>query len=308
MKRKGAVFGLISGFTWALDTVIIGVVLAHSVFIQSEHIIFIAPLISTFLHDLFSAFWLSIYLFIRGELKTALSHLTSRDGRIILLGGLLGGPVGMTFYILSIKYLNASFAASFSAVYPAVGALFAFILLKDRLSLKNWIGLITSITFIILLSYTGGEEQTSLNFGIGLLFVFLTIFGWGMESTVVAYGMKDEEITPEQSILLRQLVSACTYGIIILPFIKGSYSLVGEVIFSTEILYILLISIAGSISYLCYYKAINLIGPTKAMGLNISYSAWAILLNFLITGTPVTFKLMLFQCHDHFWFGHDQCG
>jgi drug/metabolite transporter (DMT)-like permease len=55
------------------------------------------------------------------------------------------------------------------------------------------------------------------------------------------------------------------------------------------------IALSGTASYLFYYKAIYALGPTRAMALNISYAAWAILLSFFITGTPITFKLILFS-------------
>lgn len=295
MKIKGAGFGIISGFMWALDTVLIGMVLSRSVFISSEYVILIAPLISTFLHDILSSIWIALYLFARGELKDAITSIRTRSGRFVMLGGLLAGPLGMTSYVLAIKYLGASYTASFSAIYPAVGAFFAFLLLKDRLSPRNWMGLITSITFIFLLGYSGGGDFASTNYWLGFLFILLCIFGWGMESTIVAYGMRDDEITPDQSILLRQLVSSSVYGLIILPFIKDGYSLVYEVVLSKEILFILLIALAGSVSYLCYYKAIDAIGPTRAMGLNISYSAWSIILSFFLLGTPITFKMLFFS-------------
>lgn len=295
MKIKGSLYGIISGFMWALDTVLIGIVLSRSVFVSSEYVILIAPLISTFLHDLLSSVWVALYLLFRGELKDALASIKTKSGKFVLLGGLLGGPVGMTSYILAIKYLGSSYAAPFSAIYPAVGALFAFILLRDRLAPRNWLGLITSIFFIFLLGYTGEGEIASGNYWLGILFILLCISGWGMESTIVAYGMKDDEITPDQSLLLRQMVSAFTYGFIILPFIKDGYSLAYEAVISKELLFILFIAFAGSVSYLCYYKAIDAIGPTRAMGLNISYSAWAIILGFFIVGSPMTFKMLFFS-------------
>ncbi|MEG6534301.1 MAG: DMT family transporter [Caldibacillus thermoamylovorans] len=290
MKFKGVGFGLISGITWALDSVLIGVLLSRGLFLSTEKVIFLAPLVSTFLHDTLSTIWVAIYLALKGKLTSALSKIKTRSGRFVVLAALLGGPVGMTFYTLSIQYIGSSYTASFSAVYPAIGAFFAFLLLRDRLSFKNWIGLFISILFIFLLGYSSGEFA-SANYILGFLFILLCIFGWGMECVIVAYGMKDDEITPEESLQLRQLTSAVAYGLLIIPIFKG-YSLVGEVVTNPEIFFILIIALAGSVSYLFYYKAINAIGPTRAMGLNISYSAWAIILGFFIVGTPITMKML----------------
>ena len=40
----------------------------------------------------------------------------------------------------------------------------------------------------------------------------------------------------------------------------------------------------GTASYLCYYKAIRDLGPSKGMALDITYSVWAIPVSFLLTG------------------------
>lgn len=292
IKSKGLFYGLFSGFTWALDTVLIGMVLAKTVFNSSDSVIFLAPLVSTFLHDMLSSLWMILYMTIRGECKLAFKKLATRSGRFVILGALLGGPIGMTFYVLAVKYLGASLSASISAVYPAVGAFFAFLILKDRLTLKNWIGLFISILFIFLLGFAGGERSPS--FVLGFTFILFCVFGWGMECVILAYGMKDDEITPEQALQLRQLVSAVTYGILILPFFNA-YPLVGEVLKSSEVYFIAGIALSGTASYVFYYKAIYTLGPTRAMALNISYAAWAIFLGFMIAGNPITLKLVVFS-------------
>ncbi|MEH7120961.1 DMT family transporter [Neobacillus vireti] len=291
-KNKGIMFGLFSGFTWALDTVLIGIVLAKGLFVSSDTVIFLAPLVSTFFHDLLSSLWMMIYMAIRGEFKVPFKKITTRSGRFVILGALLGGPIGMTGYVLAVKYLGASLSASISAVYPAIGALFAFFLLKDRLTVKNWIGLFVSILFIFLLGFAGGEP--SHNYILGFLFILLCIFGWGMECVILAYGMKDDEVSPEQALQIRQLVSAVTYAVLILPVFKA-YPLVGEVFSNSVIFFIAVIALSGTASYVYYYKTIYTLGPTRAMALNISYAAWAIFLSFIILHTPVTAKTILFS-------------
>ncbi|MDF2858175.1 MAG: lic operon protein [Neobacillus sp.] len=292
LKNKGTYFGLFSGFTWALDTVLIGMVLSSTLLVSTEQIIFLAPLVSTFFHDLLSSFWMMIYMTIRGEFKVPFKKIFTRSGRFVMLGALLGGPIGMTGYVLAVKYLGASLSASISAIYPAIGAFFAFFLLKDRLTIKNWIGLFISILFIFLLGFSGGTPSPS--YILGFTFILFCIFGWGMECVILAYGMKDDEISPEQALQIRQLVSSVTYAVLILPLFKA-YPIVGEVIVSREFFLIALIALSGTASYVFYYKAIYTLGPTRAMALNITYSAWAIILSFFILGTPITAKLVIFS-------------
>lgn len=64
---------------------------------------------------------------------------------------------------------------------------------------------------------------------------------------------------------------------------------------SREVLFIGVIALAGTVSYVFYYKAIYNMGPTRAMALNITYSAWAIILSAIIIGTSITSKLIFFS-------------
>lgn len=289
---KGVSLGLSSGLFWAIDTILIGYILATSTFLSFTEIAMAAPLISTFLHDAMSAIWMFVIMGVRGELKKTLGKLKTRSGLYVVLAAALGGPLGMTFYVLSVQTIGASFSATISAVYPAVGAFFAFFLLKDRLKLKNWAGLLMSITSIILLSYSG-DLINGLTVSIGFIFILLCIFGWGMEAVICAYGMKDDEVSPIQALLIRQLTSAVIFGFIIIPMFVG-HSYTGQVLSSSAIWIIAGIALAGTLSYIFYYSAINLIGPVRAMGLNISYSAWAILIDVVILGGVFSLKNLLF--------------
>ena len=280
----GATFGLFSGIFWAVDTVLIGIVLSMTEFLEFHEILLVAPLISTFLHDAFSAIWMTVLLTVKGEYKTAIGSLMRKPGRIIILAGTLGGPVGMTFYVLSIQNIGASYTAVISTIYPAVGAFFAYLILKDKLRLSNWFGLIMSITFIILLSYSG-ELVIGSNASIGLIFLIICILGWGLECVVSAYAMKDDGIQPEHALLIRQYTSTLIYGILIIPFFIGhSYTI--KVLSSPMVVLALAgVALAGTLSYIFYYHAINIIGPIRAMAMNITYAAWAVAFEALLFGS-----------------------
>ena len=47
--------GILSGITWAIETIVLGIALSMTPFVSSEQAIVLAPFASTFLHDLFSA-------------------------------------------------------------------------------------------------------------------------------------------------------------------------------------------------------------------------------------------------------------
>lgn len=289
----GVTYGIFSGIFWAVDTVLIGIVLSMTGFLAFEELLFVAPLISTFLHDTFSAIWLTVYLAGKGEYKTAISSLKRKPGRIIILAGTLGGPIGMTFYVLSIQSIGASYTAVISSIYPAVGALFAYLILKDKLRLSNWFGLILSITFIILLSYSG-DLAIGSNASWGIVFLIICILGWGLECVVSAYAMKDDGIKPEHALLIRQYTSAFIYGMLIIPlFVGHTYTL--QIMASPIVVLALAgVALAGTLSYIFYYNAINIIGPIRAMAMNITYAAWAVAFGAILFGTVFTWKEVMF--------------
>ncbi|WP_446470110.1 EamA family transporter [Xenorhabdus stockiae] len=118
--------------------------------------------------------------------------------------------------------------------------------------------------------------------------------GWGAEVVISSYGM-NKNIPADIAYFIRQLSSSLGYLIVIIIFI---HSIPGvKYIFSSFNLSILLlaVSLTTTVSYLLYYHAIEKLFPIRAMALNITYSAWAIIFSHFIIGDPVSMSL-LFTC------------
>ena len=49
------------------------------------------------------------------------------------LSGVLGGPIGMSAYLLSIHYLTIYYAAPLSSLFPVFAALMSYWILKEKL-------------------------------------------------------------------------------------------------------------------------------------------------------------------------------
>ncbi len=121
--------GLFAGITWALETVVLGIALGMSPFLTTEQAILLAPFVATFLHDAFSAVFTFIYNAVRGKLGELFAVFRTKDFKWLALASAIGGPVGMTGYVLAVNHLGASVGAVASAVYPAVGTVLAYIFL-----------------------------------------------------------------------------------------------------------------------------------------------------------------------------------
>jgi drug/metabolite transporter (DMT)-like permease len=288
--RKGLGFGLLAGATWGVDTVLVGIVMAMTPFIDTERAMILAPFVSTFLHDFFSAVWATIYMIIKGEFKNVLKTAKTKGGRFVMLAALLGGPVGMTCYLLSIKYIGAAYTASITAIFPGVGAFLAFVFLKEKMNKRVWSGIALSIVGVITLGYMPAELSSGSNFLLGILFALGTVFAWSIEGVICAYSMKYGEVDAEHAINIRQATSGLFYAAIIIPLISG-YDLAFSAATSKVGLLIAITALVGTTSYIQYYKAISMIGAARSTALNITYGVWAIILQIIFFKTPVSLQL-----------------
>ena len=280
-------FGLFSGILWGLDTVVLGIALSMAPFIDTPEAIAFAAVASSFLHDAACAIWLAIYMGIRGRLKDTLAALKTRSGLVVIAGALLGGPIGMTGYVIAINNIGAAYTAIISAFYPALGAFLSYVLLKEKMSAKQIASLIVALFGVMAMGYISAGDSEMGNTTIGLVGAILAVIGWGSEAVLCAWGMKDDAVDNETALQIRETASALVYGIAVLPLF-GAWGFTAHAIpnFATGI--VALSALAGTASYLFYYKGISVIGAAKAMALNISYSAWAVAFGFILQGTVPT--------------------
>ena len=297
-------YGVLAGVTWALETIVLGIALAMTPFISTEQAVFLAPFVSTFLHDACSAVWAAVYNGVRGNSKNVWNALVKTgSGKYVVIAAVIGGPVGMTGYVLAVNYMGASIGAVASAIFPAIGAVLAYIFLKEKMQWYRWILLIMTLFGVYGLSYS--PELDLSHFAIGVVGALMCAFGWGIEAVILAKCLQDPEVKDEYALQIRQTTSALVYGAILLPLMKGWKFTVG--LFSADTGWLLptiaFAALFATVSYLFYYKAIAKVGASKAMALNVSYSAWAIVFTVLflrdtsvLTPTTIVCAVIVIVC------------
>lgn len=286
-------FGLFSGILWGLDTVVLGIALAMAPYIGTPDAAAFASIASSFIHDAGCAIWLLIYMGVRGRLKDTVAALKTRSGLVVMLGALLGGPIGMTGYVIAINNIGPAYTAIISAFYPALGALLSFILLKERMSAKQIAALIVALFGVMAMGVISAGDSEMGNTALGLAGAILAVIGWGSEAVLCAWGMKDDAVDNETALQIRETTSALVYGLVVVP-VFGAWGFAASAIPSLATGVIALSALAGTASYLFYYKGISLIGAAKAMALNISYSAWAVAFGFVLQGTVPSLATVFF--------------
>ncbi|WP_317311043.1 DMT family transporter [Clostridium thermobutyricum] len=284
--------GLISGITWAMNTVLIGIALTLNP-LGSPYMAFFAPFLSNFLNDVFVCFWTFITLVIRGKIKQIIPSFFSRNGVILVIAGILGGPLGMLFYILGVKYSGAAYASIISSTYPVLGAIIARIFLKEKLPMKTYLGLILIIFAVIYIGYKPGSLSIHHpNMALGLVFSFLSALGWGIQGVFLSWGMKKETIAQHMALLITVTSSLIIDLAIILPVV-GAIKYVIPVIFSHSGAVAFLAASIGAFSTWIYYVSVHKIGPSRAMGLNITYGVWAVFLQVIFMHNHLNARLLI---------------
>ena len=267
--------GILAGVTWALETIILGIALAMTPFVSTEQAVMLAPFVSTFIHDTFSALWACAYNGVRGNLGNVVKALKTRSGKFVALAAVIGGPVGMTGYVLSVANMGASIGAVASAIFPAIGAALAYFFLHEEMQWYRWVLLVITLLGVYGLSYSPDINIT--NFWLGFAGSLMCAFGWGIEAVIIAKSVQDDAVTDEIALQIRQMTSALVYGCVVLPII-GGWPFTVSLFHDTGMLIptIALAALFATVSYLFYYRAISQIGASKSMALNITYSAWAV--------------------------------
>ena len=275
-------YGFGAALTWALDTVILGIALANPAFAATPQAIALAAFTSTFLHDASSAVFSFAYMGIRRKLGETWRTLRSKSGLVIVGAALIGGPVGMTGYVLAINNIGPAYTAAISAFFPAYGAALATVVLKERMRPYQWVGLAACLVAVAVLGWTPVDGVPG-SWTMGIIGALVCVLGWGTEAVVIDWGLRNASVDDECAMQIRQTTSALTYALVILPLL-GAWPSTIEALVSSAMPTIALAALSGTVSYLLYYKAIASIGASRAMALNITYSAWAIPFSLLLLG------------------------
>ena len=292
-RGKGILLGIVVGLAWGLDSTLMGVVGQNKIFDNFSS----SPLVSAFFHDSFAFIWIALTLLFSHQLKGCFSLLKTKKGKATAVAALVGAPVGMSAYLLAIKFATAPYASSISVIYPGVGAVLSYLLLKEKLSKRACFGITISLLGSFMLGFkpTGDVPST---FGTGILFALLAVLGWASEGVIIGFAMKhiknEDHIQaiPQQFLCLRYLISMLSYGLVVVPF-SGGVPVAIEVIKTGLFVKYGGIAILGAITYLCWYKAVDLIGAAMGTALNSTAALWTIIFSIILFGASINLHLII---------------
>lgn len=283
-QQRGILNGVLSGLFWGADTALNGVLLAMIplALMTGQGQVASLVVLFAFLHDGFSAIYMTGYLAAQRMLPSTFSLLPTRSAMAVIVAAAIGGPIGMRAYLYAVDTIGAGYSAGISAIYPVVAALLSMILLKEKVPLKRWVGLGLAVIAVALLSFDLMQQSGVTLEWRGFIAAFICVASWACESVFCSIGM-GEDLTPEQALWIRQWTSTLVYVV----FIIVEADIIATMTWITQqpmIWWMAGIAAIGTLSYLKFYQAIDQIGPVKATGLNVSYAIWASVMTTVLTG------------------------
>lgn len=306
-RTKGILFGIFVGIAWGLDGVLMGQTGKASIFTDWAHASSLgisemsyefSSLVTGFFHESFCFVWVALVLLFSKQLKHVFYLLfKTKKGKAAAIAALVGSPIGMSAYLLGIKYASAPYASGISVVYPGVGAILSYFILKEKLKPRAMVGIAISLfgSCMLVFNPSAGVPSTFLT---GVMFAAVAVLGWASEGVIIGIAMKhiknEDHIdaTPQQFLCLRYFVSMIAYSVIVMPAI-GGYPLVKEVVSSGLVVNYAGIAILGALTYLSWYKAVDLIGAAMGTALNSTATLWVIIFGALLFNAEITLSIVL---------------
>lgn len=304
-------YAFLSGLLWGVDTALLAVLTALLTTTDNTNFVIFVGFLGALLHDAVCAIFMWIYVSIRKKWHKTLEILNKpRLLALIIVGSLLGGPLGMSGYVLAASNIGAGYAAAISAFYPAFGTVLSAIILRERLSAPKYAAFALSLVAVSVLGYCSCASS-SLNMSIsnailGLFGAALSVIGWGSEAVVCAWATRHKNIDDEIILHIRETTSAFAYFIIstiaiaytaIFSVFKGTakgalqglseyISLSASSLNPLKIaLMAIIVGLLGVSSYLFYYRGIAKVGASRAMAANVTYAAWSMVATAIISCT-----------------------
>ncbi len=134
------------------------------------------------------------------------------DKRSVLLGSLIGftGAGGQLILFQALRTGPAYLVFPFISLSPVITILLSIIILKERASKRGWIGIITALIAIPLLSYQPGNDGNSSGV-MWIILALLVFLAWGFQAFIMKFANKSMK---GESIFFYMTIT----GIILIPF------------------------------------------------------------------------------------------
>lgn len=300
--KKGITVAILSGMCYGLYSAFITLGMSNGIWadwygvntaaLSAFVITYMLGALGSALNDTISAIWCIGIATAKGKMGDFFRTLKTKPGRMMMLAALLGGPIASTAYIVALQ-MAGSIVIPITALCPAIGAIMARILFKQKLTPRMLLGIAICFGATLMIGGTGFLEDAPEGLMLGILIAFIAAFGWGLEGCIAGYGtsMIDYEI----GITIRQCTSGLSNLIILVPLMAimaGNFGLapgllIQAVTSSDAMIWFVVSGFFAVFAYSLWYKGNSMCGAALGMACNGAYSFWGPFFCWLILGVVV---------------------
>ncbi|MGB4754674.1 MAG: EamA family transporter [Fervidobacterium sp.] len=203
-------------------------------------------------------FFMTAFRFLVGGLVLMFfvdKQIETKDLLPLTLIGALNGILSMTSLQLSVAHSNASTAATLVASNPIFVSLFALLILKEKHTIRRYIGI--ALGFVGLIVFSLG--MISGDSWLGIFYGVVAAVTFGLYTVLMGKYMK--KYTPVSVTAYSTLISSLIY--IAILALSGHFYVPSIGISEWGILIYLGVVVTG-LAYLTYFKVIELIGTAQS--------------------------------------------
>ncbi|MCM1990194.1 hypothetical protein [Oceanirhabdus seepicola] len=263
---------------------------ANTAGLSAVVITFVLGALGSAVNDTCSAVWALIYAAVKGKLGDFFRCLKTKPGAVMIVAALIGGPISSTAFVVALK-MAGSIVIPITALCPAIGAILARILFKQKLDKRMLLGIAICVLSSFMIGSTSIGSDAPEGLLAGLCIAFIAALGWGFEGCVAGYGtaMIDSEV----GITIRQATSGLSNLIILVPLFGMMFG--GGISFSTDLvvqaftsgpamIWFALSGLCAFVSYMSWYNGNSMCGAALGMACNGTFSFWGPFCCWIILG------------------------
>jgi len=177
--------------------------------------------------------------------------------KFFVIVGILNSAIPFVMYSFASSYIDASLSVILNSTSPMFGAVFGFIILKEKLNLSKSIGLIIgSFGVFIVSSFTIFNGSINTYLAIAACIIAAMLYGYSGN-----YVKKNVQHLDSKTLTFGSLLFG---GLSLLPF-SFFHGIEGTIDYKIILLFIFFGVMSTAVTYIIYYKLIKEIGAMKAL-------------------------------------------
>ena len=247
----------------------------------------LTPLMGSFARYLVACVALLVAAFV---LEGGLPRLTGRQWLATFVLGLFGVFAYNLFFMGALTRLPASRAALIIALNPAITIAFSAVMLKERLSLRRWAGVMLALLGVAVVVSRGDFGSfASGGVGAGELFMFAAVISWALYTILGRKVLGG--LSPLAATNYAALWGTLLLGAVAAPHFATLHSSQFDLRLIVSLLYLGVLGTA--LAFVWYYMSVKKVGASSASIFNNLVPVFGVAISVVLLGETLLPSMLI---------------